>query len=78
MPVYSLIECYNWLASKSDELPYDTIVIDTINEVNLWIEASVINELGITAMGEGQWGADWGNAKRKNLDIIMKFQDLIK
>ena len=78
MPVYSLIECYNWLATKWDELPYDTIVIDTINEVNLWIEASVINELGITAMGEGQWGADWGKAKRKNLDIIKKFQDLIK
>ena len=78
MPVYSMIECYNWLAKEWDDLPYDTIVIDTIGEVNGWIENAVINELGITAMGEGQWGADWGKARRKNLDVIKRFQDLMK
>ena len=78
MPVYSLIEVYNWLSKDWDELPYDTVVIDTIGEVNSWIEHAVINELGITAMGEGQWGADWGKARRKNLDVIKRFQDLMK
>ena len=29
-------------------------------------------------MGEGQWGADWGKARRKNVDIIKRFQSLIK
>ena len=78
MPVYSMIEVYNWLAKEWDELPYDTVVIDTIGQVNEWIESTVIHELGITAMGEGQWGADWGKARRKNLDVIKRFQDLIK
>ena len=78
MPAYSLIEVYNWIASEWDKLPYDTIAIDTIGQVNEWIENSVIKELGITAMGEGQWGADWGKARRKNLDIIKRFQNLIK
>ncbi len=78
MPVYSMIEVYNWLAKDWDELPYDTVVIDTIGQVNEWIESTVIHELGITAMGEGQWGADWGKARRKNLDVIKRFQDLIK
>ena len=78
MPVYSMIECYNWLAKEWDDLPYDTIVIDTIGEVNGWIENTVCNELGITAMGEGQWGADWGKARRKNVDVIKRFQDLMK
>mgnify|MGYP006400603297 FL=1 len=29
-------------------------------------------------MGEGNWGADWGLARRKNLDIVIKFQKFIK
>ena len=78
MPVYSMIEAYNWLSKEWDTLPNDTIVIDTVGQVNEWIEFSVINELGITAMGEGQWGADWGKARRKNLDVIKRFQDLMK
>lgn len=75
---YSLIEIYNWLESDWDKLPYDTIVIDTIGQVNEWVETVVIEELGISAMGEGQWGADWGKARRKNVDIVRRFQDLIK
>jgi hypothetical protein len=75
---YSLIEVYNWLANKWDELPYETIVIDTIGQVNEWIESTVLEELGISAMGEGQWGADWGKARRKNLDVIKRFQRLMK
>ena len=75
---YSLIEVFNWLADEWDSLPYDTIVIDTIGQVNEWIEYTVCEELGISAMGEGQWGADWGKARRKNIDVIKRFQMLIK
>jgi len=78
MPVYSLIEVYQWLVKEWDNLPYDTIVIDTIGQVNEWVETIVLGELGITAMGEGSWGADWGKARRKNLDIIQRFQSLTK
>ena len=78
MPVYSLIEVYQWLVKEWDNLPYDTIVIDTIGQVNEWVETIVLQELGITAMGEGSWGADWGKARRKNLDVIQRFQSLTK
>jgi len=78
MPVYSLIEAYQWLEKEWDNLPYDTVCIDTLGQVNEWVEETVLNELGISAMGEGQWGADWGKARRKNVDIIKRFQNLIK
>ena len=78
MEVYSLQELYMWISEKWDELPYDTIVIDTIDEVNEWIEKEVVKELGINAMGEGQWGADWGKARRRNVDIIKRFQVFLK
>jgi hypothetical protein len=78
MSVYSLIETFQWLSEEWDNLPYDTIVIDTLGQVNEWVEETVLLELGISAMGEGQWGADWGKARRKNVDIIKRFQDLIK
>ena len=78
MPVYSLAEILSWLRTNWKKLPYDTIVIDTIDEVNTWIERSVTKELNIQAMGEGSWGSDWGLARRKNLDIIVKFQKFMK
>jgi hypothetical protein len=78
MPVYSMIEVYQWLSKEWDNLPYDTIVIDTIGQVNEWVETIVLQELGISAMGEGTWGADWGKARRKNLDVIKRFQTLTK
>ena len=78
MPVYSMAEILSWLRNNWAKLPYDTIVIDTIDEVNKWIEASVLEELDIPSMGEGNWGADWGLARRKNLDIVVKFQKFVK
>lgn len=78
MPVYSLAEILSWLRKEWKKLPYDTIVIDTIDEVNTWIEKAVTKELNIQAMGEGSWGSDWGLARRKNLDIIVKFQKFMK
>ena len=78
MPVYALNEILNWIKSSWNELPYDTVVIDTIDQVNRWIEEKVTGELGIRAMGEGQWGADWGMARRKNVDIVVRLQKLMK
>jgi len=78
LETYSLIEIYLYLKENWDSLPYDTIVIDTLGQVNRWIEDAVIQELGISEMGEGQWGADWGKARKKHLDVVKRFQDLIK
>tara|TARA_R100000808_G_C2155173_1_gene166991 strand:+ start:3787 stop:4653 length:867 start_codon:yes stop_codon:yes gene_type:complete len=78
MPVYSMSEVLQWIKSNWNKVPYDTIVIDTIDQVNRWIEEKVTRELNIRAMGEGQWGADWGMARRNNVDIIVRFQKLMK
>lgn len=78
MPVYSMVEIYQWLEKEWDTLPFDTIAIDTLGQINEWVEEIVCVELGITAMGEGQWGADWGKARRRNVDIIKRFQNLMK
>ena len=79
MEVYSMIEVYFWLKENLKSLPYDTIVIDTIDHINRWIEAEVCDERGQAAMGEGaSWGADWAQARKKNLDIVKKFQTLCK
>tara|TARA_R100000750_G_scaffold62830_2_gene58369 strand:- start:500 stop:1381 length:882 start_codon:yes stop_codon:yes gene_type:complete len=78
MEVYSLQEVFMWLHDDWDKLKYDTVVIDTIDEVNGWIEKEVTKELNIDAMGEGQWGADWGKARRRNIDIVKRFQGFLK
>jgi hypothetical protein len=78
MPVYSMSEILRWIKDNWSKLPYDTIAIDTIDQVNRWIEEKVTKELNIKAMGEGQWGADWGMARRNNVDIIVRFQKLMK
>ena len=78
MHVYSLAEILADLMKNWDEYPYDTIVIDTIDQVNGWIEDVVKNDLGIKNMGDGSWGADWAAAKKKNADIVKKLQDFLK
>ena len=79
MEVYSMVEVYYWLKDNLKKLPYDTIVIDTIDHINRWIEQEVCDDRGQAAMGEGNsWGADWAQARKKNLDIVKKFQTLCK
>tara|TARA_Y100001963_G_scaffold160165_1_gene268524 strand:+ start:916 stop:1809 length:894 start_codon:yes stop_codon:yes gene_type:complete len=78
MPVYSLAEALAWLKKDWDKLPYDTIVLDTVGEVNSWIEDIVKKEMNITAMGQGEWGSDWGAARRKNVDILKRMQSFVK
>ena len=78
MAVYSIAETFSWLRTSWSDLSYDTIVIDTITEVNKWIEDIVKTELGIKIMGDGEWGTDWGLARRKNVDIILRLQKFVK
>lgn len=78
LEVYSLAELYVHLKKNWEKLGYETLVIDTIDCVNKWIESTVCDELGINSMGEGQWGIDWGTARRKNLDVVKKLQNIIK
>jgi len=78
MEVYSLVEVLIWLTKEWKTLPYDTVVIDTIDQVNRWIEEIVTKELNISQMGEGNWGADWGMARRKNIEIMVRFQKMLK
>jgi hypothetical protein len=60
------------------ELGYETIVIDTIDTINEWIQEAVCEEMNISAMGEGDWGSDWGKARKKNVDIVKRLQLLMK
>lgn len=74
MAVYSMREAYLFLTENWHSLEFDTIMIDTLGEVNRWIEDLVAAEMNIGAMGEGPFGADWGRARRKNLDVVLNFQ----
>ena len=58
MEVYSLFEVYTWIKNSWTELGYETIVIDTIDTINEWIQEAVCEEMNISAMGEGDWGSD--------------------
>ena len=78
MPVYSLAEIISDLMKHWDKYPFDTIVIDTIDQVNSWIEDIVKKDMGINELGEGSWGSDWAACKRKNADIVKKLQDFLK
>ena len=71
MHVYSLAEIFSDLMTNWDEYPYDTVVIDTIDQVNGWIEAVVKADLGVTDMGDGSWGGDWATA-RKRMQILLR------
>ena len=78
MPVYSLAEVVSDLLKNWNEYPYDTIVIDTIDQVNTWIENTVKVEMGIAEMGQGEWGSDWAKARKKNVDVLQKLQRFLK
>jgi len=78
MEVYSLFEVYTWIKNSWTELGYETIVIDTIDTINEWIQEAVCEEMNISAMGEGDWGSDWGKARKKNVDIVKRLQLLMK
>ena len=78
MEVYSLFEVYRWIKENWASLGYETLVIDTVDTINEWIQEAVCEELGISSMGQGEWGTDWGKARKKNVDIVKRLQLLMK
>tara|TARA_Y100000310_G_scaffold77401_1_gene74012 strand:+ start:243 stop:1115 length:873 start_codon:yes stop_codon:yes gene_type:complete len=75
--VYSLDEIYKALKEEWSGMPYDTLVIDTVNMLNTWSEQRVCKELKIKTMGDAEFGKDWGRAKKEVLTYILKFQKLV-
>lgn len=81
MEVYSMAEIYKEVKALllKGQFPYEAIAIDTLDKINEWIEEIVAKELGQEAMGQSAgWGADWGLARRRNLDIARKWCDLCR
>ena len=74
MAVYSLAEVVFDLEDNWKELGYDTIVIDTVDVVNEWIE-DIVNPDGF---GLGAYGTDYYKSTKKNMDIMIKLQRLVK
>jgi len=80
MPVYSIAEIINYLQDEisSNRLPYDTIVIDTIDEMVDWVDAEVCEELGTNAMGEAEFGKDWALSRNKAANVISMLKNMLK
>ncbi len=78
MPVYSISEIVGWLLKEYDNLPYNTIVLDTIDQINTWNEHRTCKKMGIASMGQGEWGADWSEAKEGTLRSFSALRDLVK
>lgn len=78
LPPYSLAEIIVWLDKEWVNLGYDTIVMDTINKINEWIEDEVCREAGIRSISELGFGVGFDLAKKKNLNAIRKLQELVQ
>jgi len=80
VPVYAMNEVFSWIKNQleTNKFPYDTVVIDTVNRINEWIEEIVCAELGIRAMGEATYGNDWALSKKYLLTIIKSLQMLLR
>lgn len=74
MPVYSLAEVIYDLMENWDDYGVDTIVIDTVDAVNEWIE----REIAPDGMGSKGFGLDWSQARSRNMDIVQKLQGFIR
>lgn len=73
MEVYSLAEVVFDLIDNWDNYNVDTVVLDTADMVNDWVEKEVApNGLG------GDFGLSYSRASEKNLDIMQKLQKLVK
>lgn len=70
---YSLAETVFDLEDHWDEYAVDTVVVDTADEVNSWIE----KEVAPNGMGE-DFGKSYAKATEKNLDIMKRLQTLVK
>jgi len=78
MPVYSFGEILAYITENAASFQYDTIVIDTIDEINDWIEQETCQKLNIEAMGKGDFGSDWATAKNRIKFILANLIKLLK
>jgi hypothetical protein len=80
MPTYSLQETIDYIFDQiyDNNFPFETVVIDTIDEINTWVEQEVIAELKIPAMGAGEYGSDWALARDRVTSMISELKKLLK
>lgn len=79
MTAYSLSEIMDELDFNRDLFKdYQTIVIDTIDEINDWLERDAISTRKINAMGDAPFGADWSEVKKRMKKIIEFFKSYAK
>lgn len=80
--VDSLAELRGWFgtlkaAYDAGERPYDTIAIDTIDVVKDLVYAGVLDDMGISEMGEAKKrGDDWLRGREGVLNILRQFSQL--
>ena len=80
MPTYSLAEIIANIFSMIDkgEFTFDTVIIDTIDQINDWVEAEICQELGIKAMGTADFGTDWALARNKVANAVEQMKQKFK
>ncbi|KKN58756.1 hypothetical protein LCGC14_0548510 [marine sediment metagenome] len=65
------------LAKEKDNLPYDTIVVDSLTTLEQWIEEEVSKDLNCE-FGTAGYGADYGSARTKMMRMINGFKKVNK
>jgi len=78
MEIYSLQEVVIWLKTNWDKLPYEVVVMDTIDEINSWIEKRIEVTKEVSSIADIEWGAGWSQARKENLDIAKRLQTFLK
>lgn len=75
LEAYSLAEVVFDLMENWNSYNIDTVVLDTIDVVNGWIEDEIAPSGNF---GETGFGADYAKATKRNIDIVLKLQNLVK
>ena len=78
MSVYSLIEALDWLRANWKDLPYDTIVIDTVDKINDWQEALCKERFNIEALADLDFGKGWSIPKTNQLNSIDSLKTFLR
>jgi len=78
METYALTEAIPWLKKNWKSLPYEVIVMDTIDQVNMWIEEIITQEAGVEDISEIGFGKGWSIARKRGLNSIKRLQVFCK
>lgn len=78
MDVYSLVEAVTWIKENWEKLPYDTIVIDTIDRVNEWIEDVISEKFGVEDVVEVAYGVASARSRKDATKSVERLQTFIK